>query len=418
MPQLTVHHWLLKPKLSSLLVAGLVAAGLSACGNSSSPLAIAPESANPPESSEGVLLQAEPDGTFLLTEPIPATAAAILLRLDVASEEPLPDTLALDGATFLQAPIELNPGFQSYVPDLNSSLKSLDAIASLEIPNISQASIQPVIRPASTERREGISLIYQRNDSQITLEDYILTYALTFLPESTRTPENIAEQASLLLADSDIALSSIEPIPDAVNTDWARGGRAPAPDLTDAAVMASALILDATFEPITKENLSILTNIFIPDAGLVADDIQAIPGSSLPGETSTPTPSPFPDLPVLQLDETIFNELTFTDNIIPNGPNTFYFDDYLLDASILVSGLPAFAEETVLVTLVSFDFDTFLQVIDPSSGVVLFENDDVFGLTNSQLSFSVNAGDLYIVRVTSAFSNAFGSYSVGVSFLN
>ncbi|MEM6446126.1 MAG: hypothetical protein AAF704_06110, partial [Cyanobacteria bacterium P01_D01_bin.123] len=186
----------------------------------------------------------------------------------------------------------------------------------------------------------------------------------------------------------------------------------------DAAVMASALILDATFEPITKENLSILTNIFISDAGLVADDIQAIPGSSLPGETSIPTPSPFPDLPVLQLDETIFNELTFTDNIVPNEPNTFYFDDYLLDASILLLDQPTFAEETVLVTLVSFDFNTFLQVIDPSSGVVLFENDDVFGLTNSQLSFSVNAGDLYIVRVTSAFSNAFGSYSVGVSFLN
>jgi hypothetical protein len=61
-------------------------------------------------------------------------------------------------------------------------------------------------------------------------------------------------------------------------------------------------------------------------------------------------------------------------------------------------------------------FDTFLQLINESTGQVITENDDFNG-TNSQITFTPQAGISYIARATSYSSGITGSYSVELTSL-
>jgi hypothetical protein len=79
-------------------------------------------------------------------------------------------------------------------------------------------------------------------------------------------------------------------------------------------------------------------------------------------------------------------------------------DDYFLQ------GLSA--GQQVQLNLNSTAFDSYLQVVDADTGTVLVSNDDSNGTTNSQLTFTAQAGVDYIVRATSSASGATGAYSL------
>src|SRR5919199_4555276 len=93
-------------------------------------------------------------------------------------------------------------------------------------------------------------------------------------------------------------------------------------------------------------------------------------------------------------------DTTDPSNATPSGS---FRDDYLL--TNLVAG------QSVQLNLSSSVFDTYLQVVNAATGVVVAENDNFSG-TNSQLDFTTQAGVDYIVRATSTALGATGAYSL------
>ncbi len=93
------------------------------------------------------------------------------------------------------------------------------------------------------------------------------------------------------------------------------------------------------------------------------------------------------------------------DRTDPTNPTrTGNFDDgYLLVG--LVTG------QQVQLNLNSSTFDTYLQVVNATTGQVLFSNDDP-NSTNSQVTFTTQAGVKYMARVTSSVADATGTYSL------
>ncbi|MEO0770757.1 MAG: S8 family peptidase [Cyanobacteria bacterium J06649_4] len=80
-----------------------------------------------------------------------------------------------------------------------------------------------------------------------------------------------------------------------------------------------------------------------------------------------------------------------------------YEEDYLL------SGL---GNQNVQINLDSSEFDTYLYLLDASTGEILAANDDANGYTNSQLNFTTQAGQDYLIQVTSYDTFETGSYSL------
>ncbi len=130
---------------------------------------------------------------------------------------------------------------------------------------------------------EEVSLIYLGDPTDVTFDDYVLVRALSSLPPSQRTPENIATVASELYSsrpDGPYNAADLDPVPDGQNTNYARGGSVPAPDLLDAVVVyAASLLSDADR---TIPNLVATINAVFPGANITADDILVVP-ASLPG---------------------------------------------------------------------------------------------------------------------------------------
>lgn len=60
----------------------------------------------------------------------------------------------------------------------------------------------------------------------------------------------------------------------------------------------------------------------------------------------------------------------------------------------------------------SAGFDTYLQLINGSTGAVIAFNDDFGGTTNSQITFTPQSGVSYLARVTSYNSNTTGNYTL------
>ena len=100
--------------------------------------------------------------------------------------------------------------------------------------------------------------------------------------------------------------------------------------------------------------------------------------------------------------DSISGSLSFSDYF---NPTRLYAlkDDYLFSSQ---------RSETVQINLDSSAFDAYLQLVDAATGSVLAEDDDGGQGTNSQLSFTAEAGRQYLVRATSYASYETGSYSL------
>lgn len=92
-------------------------------------------------------------------------------------------------------------------------------------------------------------------------------------------------------------------------------------------------------------------------------------------------------------NQTLQGNLSTSDLSNPLRFGSFADDYQLVGASV---------NQQVTVTLNSTDFDTYLQVVDAVTGESIAENDDIQnGNTNSGLTFNVQSGANYIIRVTS-----------------
>lgn len=125
-------------------------------------------------------------------------------------------------------------------------------------------------------------------------------------------------------------------------------------------------------------------------------DLLATPGSLVDREV----------FPSIEGNDTIQESLSNTD--FPN-PLRFssFADDYKL--TDVVSG------QEVQVSVNSSDFDTYLQVVNAFTGELVVENDDIDlanGNYNSALSFTVEAGTEYMIRVTSFETPGLGDYTL------
>ncbi|MBD2463962.1 pre-peptidase C-terminal domain-containing protein [Oscillatoria sp. FACHB-1407] len=98
---------------------------------------------------------------------------------------------------------------------------------------------------------------------------------------------------------------------------------------------------------------------------------------------------------------TVNGSLSTTD---PDNPlrQGRYFDEYRLTG--------ATAGQTIRINLGSEGFDTYLQLVDGGTGQEISFNDDANETLNSELSFVVQAGIDYRIRVTSFDSSEVGSY--------
>lgn len=98
----------------------------------------------------------------------------------------------------------------------------------------------------------------------------------------------------------------------------------------------------------------------------------------------------------------VSGSLSFGDYFNPTRLYAFK-DDYLFSSQ---------RTETVQLNLDSSIFDAYLQLVDASSGRLLAFDDDGGEGSNSQLSFTAQAGRQYAVRVTSYSSYETGSYDL------
>ena len=101
-------------------------------------------------------------------------------------------------------------------------------------------------------------------------------------------------------------------------------------------------------------------------------------------------------------NKTVSGTLVSTDPINPTRSQTFS-DNYLLGG--VVPG------QFVQVNM-NGAFDTYLQLVDANTSVVLASNDDANGSLNSQLRFRVEAGINYIIRATSFGRQISGEYTL------
>lgn len=99
--------------------------------------------------------------------------------------------------------------------------------------------------------------------------------------------------------------------------------------------------------------------------------------------------------------------LSSTDFVNPTRFNTFR-DDYRL------TGVTAGQQIRINLT---GDFDSYLQLVNAATGEVLSFNDDANGTLNSELAFTVQDGNNYLVRVTSYDAQETGSYTLATTTL-
>jgi hypothetical protein len=100
---------------------------------------------------------------------------------------------------------------------------------------------------------------------------------------------------------------------------------------------------------------------------------------------------------------TLTSTLSDSDLLNPTR-NGRYSDDYqLTDVNI---------EQIITVELTSTEIDSYLQLIDADTGKIITEDDDSGSSRNSRLRFSALEGVNYIVRVSSYYSGATGTYQL------
>ena len=112
----------------------------------------------------------------------------------------------------------------------------------------------------------------------------------------------------------------------------------------------------------------------------------------------------------ITLGQTINESLSSTDTKNPKKSGSFS-DDYTL------SELSNWQQ--VQVNLDSTAIDSYLQLVNASTGAVIAFNDDLIqGNKNSQLKFTVVPGVNYAIRATSLNANETGNYTIKTSSLS
>ncbi|MBN3907588.1 MAG: hypothetical protein HWQ35_13820 [Nostoc sp. NMS1] len=105
-------------------------------------------------------------------------------------------------------------------------------------------------------------------------------------------------------------------------------------------------------------------------------------------------------------NQSLNGDLSFNDFDNPTRSGS-YRDDYSL------TGVSA--GQQVQINLEA-DFDTYLQLVNASTGELIDYNDDSNGnTTNSELSFTVQSGTNYIIRVASYYANGTGYYNLSTT---
>ncbi len=159
---------------------------------------------------------------------------------------------------------------------------------------ISQQQLQSEFPSAviASNCAEAAGLLYLGDPADVTFDDYVLVRALSTLPPSLRTAEAIATAASELFStrpEGPYNAADLDPVPTAINTDFATPGSTPAPDLSDA-----ILVYAASFLPLdicTDENLVAVANAVAPSLNFTLDNVAANPcGLVLPGGVAVEPP--------------------------------------------------------------------------------------------------------------------------------
>jgi PA14 domain/Bacterial pre-peptidase C-terminal domain len=177
------------------------------------------------------------------------------------------------------------------------------------------------------------------------------------------------------------------------------------PDTSDNIILGDASQTKMTNGTITDTNTS------LPDSAVDLITGQAISEvykdqTAFPTEPNVTTQrSAMSVLGSISLNQTQSGQLSTTDSINPTRSGCFY-DDYRLNG---VS-----AGQQVQINMSSTAFDSYLQVINESTGQVVAYDDDSGGNRNSRLTFTPQAGVSYRLRATS-YSNYTGNYTLSVS---
>ncbi len=108
----------------------------------------------------------------------------------------------------------------------------------------------------------------------------------------------------------------------------------------------------------------------------------------------------------ISANQSLNGSLSFNDFNNPTRSGS-YRDDYSL------TGVSA--GQQVRINLNSSAFDTYLQLVNASTGELIDYDDDSGSGTNSELSFTVQSGVNYIIRVASYYASTTGNYTLSTT---
>lgn len=120
----------------------------------------------------------------------------------------------------------------------------------------------------------------------------------------------------------------------------------------------------------------------------------------------TSTAVGLPPIPSISLGQRFIRDLSTTDPQNSTFPGR-YRDDYRLTG--------ANPGQQIRVNLDSSVFDSYLQILNGSTGQVIWQNDDANNSQNSEITFTVQSGVDYLFRATSYEPNKIGLYALNVS---